>query len=455
VNRDLTPIGDEAAFGELVVDPALRAASPWQWAAAATLILTAASILVGVSWRAYIYAPFADAYDWAADALQADRTGGWIKYVWAPHAGQRIPIARIAEALDIEWLKGRAPIFLIAGAASIVAGLSALFLLIWRAQRPSIVKLWISALAGLVLLNVAAGEDLAIPIFSVYLFVTGPALAAIALFHVDPAARLKSPWFWLAIVCAALASCGNAAGFAVWPALLVCAWRQEPAGRRLQVILLACVLCVAGLQVGLGAPIPPANAPTASSGAHLLKMIRYFASFSGLPWSRGVRPLDVGELLGVFIVVVAAILLIRRSGEALRYSDLTGAGRGLIVFGMLAALLASIGRVDEFPLPLAATRYAPFALLLQTGVVLRCVGWLEAVLAHGPKRTAAGVIAVGAALLAAQIHGAAFLLRTASQIQASEADLDAGRSVTGLQLYPDTNKARKVRAQLKERGLPL
>ena len=50
---------------------------------------------------------------------------------------------------------------------------------------------------------------------------------------------------------------------------------------------------------------------------------------------------------------------------------------GLILFGFITALMATIGRVDELPEPLVPTRYTPFACLLQIGVGLAAVRRLE------------------------------------------------------------------------------
>lgn len=302
--RQLTPL--DAPEAPPTAPPPAADPAPLRLEAAgiALLVLAAAALLVRTCVAAYLRAPYADAHDWAFEVLRTERTGDWLGYLWSPHTEQRIALARLAEALELEVSRGRWPAFLVLAGLLWAAGAA---VLAWTLARPppsapgrtgsARLRLWTALAAGLVLTDGALAENFAFPVFSVYLFVAGPALAACVLFARSEARGWASPAFWAALACAGLAGLGNAAGLAVWPALLACAVLQGRGGGRTAMAGGAAVLCIALVQAGLGVPSTSLGAGGSGAG-HLLKIATYFAVFAGLPWSRALHPTVLGALAG-------------------------------------------------------------------------------------------------------------------------------------------------------------
>lgn len=455
---ELVPLGELDLAAEAPAPPAAATRPRLEAALGAALVLAVAALLVATSVAAYLRVPYADAHDWAYEVLRTERTGDWLGYLWTPHTEQRIPLARLAEALEVEVSRGGWPAFPVLAGGLWLAGAGVLASALVRSPRGEgrgRLRLWTAVAAGLVLTDVALAEDFAFPVFSVYLFVAGPALAACVLFARSEARGLRSPAFWAALACAGLAGLGNAAGLATWPALLACAALQPGGARRLTATLAAAALCIGLVQAGLGVPSTSLGAGGGGAG-HLLKMATYFSAFAALPWSRAVHPTALGAGLGLFVWAAAAAVLRtawRERGEAA--PPLRNAGAALIVFGLFAAALAAVGRVDELPAPIVPTRYTPFAALLQVGVIL---GWGARFEAEGRRagraRQAAGFAVAAVLVLAADVHAARFMPRVAGRIRAAGAVLDRGGVSTDVVLHPRPDFARAVRARLLARGLP-
>jgi len=88
---------------------------------------------MAASASAYIAAPYSDVHAWIARVFVLERSRDWFGYLWEPHTAQRIPVARLVTALDVELVRGRAPSFLIACVLTWAIGLVGLFGLIARA----------------------------------------------------------------------------------------------------------------------------------------------------------------------------------------------------------------------------------------------------------------------------------------------------------------------------------
>ena len=420
---------------------------------AGALAAAAVAILFFAATRAYLTIPYSDVHDWIAQVFATERTHAWLGYLFEPHNAQRIPSARLVEALDIDTAKGRWPSFLLGGVVCWLMGCAALAGLVVRAPLSPTTKIVVGVLAGVMAANIGLAEDFAFPVFSVYLFVAGPALAALISFQVAAAKGLRSPAFWLALLFGVLASFGNAAGLAVWPALFVSALLQRRRAPEMAVLVLAGLGCIAFLETGLGMP---GGAKAASGGgSHILKMIVYFMAFGGLPWSRGLHALSIGAVFGLCVWAAAAWGLI--GAQAWRKdaaSVMVQAGAAMIVFGLIAAVLATIGRVDELPQPIVPTRYTPFALVLQLGAVLVFARRLELVSESWRRIATVGGFALAIGMVAASPHGARAITRAADRIRAASDLFDKTGQQPDLVIHPRPDIAAGVRAELHVRGLP-
>ena len=126
---------------------------------------------------------------------------------------------------------------------------------------------------------------------------------------------------------------------------------------------------------------------------------------------------------------------------------------GLILFGFITALMATIGRVDELPEPLVPTRYTPFACLLQIGVGLAAVRRLETL--GGARKVAfTGAYVISVLAIAAAPHGVQALGRASAKIKAASDLFDRTGRQEGFQMNPDPALATAVRAELRRRALP-
>lgn len=283
--------------------PAEGGARPWlAWATAAVLLVYAGVLLVGGLHNALRF-PFSDAHDWAARVLAAERSGGWGAFAWSAAGEQRIPLALTAEAVDIELVGGRAPTFAVATLLSLGLGAGALAALLAGARDRCVAGV-LAVLSGLVLLNVGMAEDVSYPVFSVYLFVCGPALAAaVAAGGGDERlsfARLATP-----VALGLLASCGNAAGLAVWPALAAGAGLRRTGWPSALALLAAGAVTAGVFQAGLAILAPPHPGVAAAAPEHLAKIASYFARFGALPWTQ--RLPGLAAPLAGFAVEAAAV----------------------------------------------------------------------------------------------------------------------------------------------------
>lgn len=424
-------------------------------AIAAVMVVVALAVLARSAFGAYLSAPYADAVDWTASVFQAERTHAWLAYLWSPHTAQRIPLARLIEALNVDVVGGRWPTFLLGDAMAWLAGAAMLAILLAQSRVSVRTRVWIGAAAALVWTNAGLAEDFAFPVFSVYLLVTGLALAALASIQAAAREGLRSTPFWAALGLAALASGGNAAGLAVWPALFVVAALQGRDRTQLFAVLIAGVACITLMEAGLGVPSSSLGRDYGGgAGAHLIKVLTYACVFAGLPWSRSVRWLPVAAVAGAALWAFAGRLVLRARHERdAAAAPLVGAGVGLIVFGALTAALATLGRVDELPQAIVPTRYTPFAALLQIGVLLCCTPGLErAARPAWAPRAALGVLAV--LVLSRDFHDSRVLLRTADRIRAASEAFDRTGQQGEILIYPDAQRAIDVRRALAARGEP-
>jgi hypothetical protein len=431
---------------------------PWSLALKLALVAVSAVVLlahVALVWSAnlaYIEAPFSDAHDWIAQVFKVEVDHDWLNYLWTPHTAQRIPIARAVAAYDIEIGHGKLKSFLIAAEIAWLAGTAALVVQIARARYATSTKLAVVLVCGLIGANLGLGEDFALPIFSVYLFVAGPALTALTIGGEVGERGWRTIAFWLSLGLCTLASLGNAAGLAVWPVLLMLLVLRRADRATVLMAGMAMIACVTWVEGGLS--LPSSSLGSGDHGAgHILKMATYFLVFVGLPWSHSLHTLPVQAAFGSFVVGGAIWTVLRALRERNR-EPLVDIGVALILFGFLTAALASVGRVDELASVIVPTRYTPFATLLQIGMVLANASGLNDLRYRRPARFVVSASVAGLLLVAAIVPGIRALERTGEKIRHASDLFDRTGLVVDPPIYPRPAFAAEIRARLAGRGLP-
>ena len=418
-------------------------------------VLLSLAILCSASLRSYLRIPYADAHDWAAELFRGERTGAWLTYFWTPHNAQRMPWARLAELVEVDGVRGRLPSFLILSAVTWTAGVLALVVIISKAEMENRVKIWIGVMAGLIMSDVALGEDFAFPVSSVYLFSAGPALASACTFAMSDARGLRSLSYWVAIVFAVMASWGVGAGLAIWPALLIVALMVHRSKAEVSVLTAAAIICVVVSEAGLGTPSTSMGRGGDDAGKHIIKMVIYFGNFCGLPWSRTLHSPLLGSVLG-WSGIILALRLVRQAWRKRHdhLTVLTAAAMVLVLFSLATAFLAAVGRVDELPAPIVPTRYTPFAALLQIGLVIGSASFIQQNIRRAYRRSILAMIVFASLILAADWRGARLLILTTDRIRSASERFDQGFVSRDVEIHPVPSVARAIRLQLRLRGLP-
>lgn len=368
-------------------------------------------------------------------------------YLLQPHNRQRIVWARL-----LAWLGRRGAeniLFLSAGVGLSVLSASALVGFAVRLAPSAPFGAVLGVVAALVVTETAAVQDAAWPVFSVYVFVCGFAILSLGLFESRTRGRLSSPAFLGALACAIASGFGNAAGLAVWPVLAWSAWRSRERGGVMAVVILAgLAACVFGVE---GATTAQSAAAASHGAARVLKVAAYFGSYCALPWSAGTPHLAL-HAAGWILALAGSALAARPPGTAQGRPALPEFGRALIVFALITAVMASLGRVDELPQPIVPVRYVVFADMLHVGLLFACAPRLAAAWTRRP-RTAEAVVATACVLMLAQqaVFGRK-IERAAHRVNAASAAFDRGdRSPTVVVLVypPGAAAAERIRRELK------
>ena len=412
----------------------------------------AAAFAIGL--HSFVRTPFSDMHDWLARLFEAERTHDWLAYLWEPHGRQRIVFARILTLWDAEVDKGRfVSAFLASGMKiQLVVTLAAASLTaIWLPRSPW--RLCIAGLVGLALLDIPFVDDAAFANAGVYIEAAGFSILAILAFALRGETGWRRTLLPAALVCGVLAACGNAAGLAVWPVLILGALRTRATPTALASLIIAGVATIAVFSLGLGAPVGTGTA--ASSGAaRLMKMASYFVGYAALPWAsepKLVLRLGGAALTGLYLWVLARGPG-REGGGVLRR-----AGLDLIAFTLVTGALAAIGRIDEQALPSVPVRYAVFAMAGQAGLIMVFAGRLARFGAARPRLAGSALALALALAMVNQAEGARRLMKSVRHVREASAAFDRGdRSpeVVSLVYPPDPARAADIRRQLKARGLP-
>jgi hypothetical protein len=405
-------------------------------AAALFVYLAAAAWLV---WRTAILEPYSDMFDWLDRYFRWRTDHDLLSYLWAPHNIHHLVWTFLVLAGDIGLFGASSGLFLAVGTGCL-AVTAAMFA--WTAAKAASSGFRLIAAGGAVAVAAMGCHvlDASADINTTYLHALVFAAAAILL-----AERRPRGWAAAALACALAAGLGNAAGLAVWPALLAGALRRRDWRWSLAV-------AAAGLAFGVLylAGEPAALAGTMSTG-RAGAMARLFLTYLGLPWSRGLGGL--GWALGA--VVLAGGCWATWIAGARDAPWPRRAAAGWILFSLATAGLVAAGRAGATPPDQPAVRYAVLLTPLQAGLWISVLPAIERAWARRPRAGAAGLVAASAFLLLHQALMVDYALRTSDGIRQALDDFHAGRRTPAMltRVHPDLEKATSVSAQLRRAGL--
>ena len=434
--------------------PRLADVTPLERSDRRTLAVLAAIACVHLALFAYVAVnglvrrPYSDMLDFLRAECGLERTGDLAAYLALEHNHQHLVWARLLTALDVQAFHGGGVVFAMAAALCLGLGAAAIAAELWRSTPRRMVGAGAGVLATLFIASTVNVSDCTQPINSVYAIAFGFSVLAIVLFErAGPRGRGSIFFAGGALVAGLAAIAGSGAGVAVFPALIVSAFRSA-ANRALRLPTLVVGLAAMGLVATtlIGAETP-AHAPRGV--AHLVKMGGYFLDYAGLPWLRA-RP-----LIGVADVGLAAALLWRGSRQDGAAGRLERIGLDLITFGLATAVMATVGRVDEQSQIAASVRYSIFMSAFQAGVL--CVlapavaeRWIRA-----RRYGLPAAVTLACLLLFQQAVAGASALRISKRIKDDITAFNAGARRPEMRelVHPDFDLAEQVYADCRRRGL--
>ena len=190
---------------------------------------------------------------------------------------------------------------------------------------------------------------------------------------------------------------------------------------------------------------------------HLGKLVDYFFSFLGLPFTRDPRLGFVGRLVGVLLFLAGLSVIFIATFSNRLSTPLDRIGIGMILLGLGSAAIASVGRGDLIEEVKVPVRYTIFVAMLQVGVLCLLLPRLgQRVAGPGGRlwQQAIGLL-LACLLLVLQI----FVGRSAEQI-ASAISEEADCFAQGIRyaevshtISPTPEVAQSVLVALRENGL--
>jgi hypothetical protein len=391
-------------------------------------------------WRTSVLEPYSDMYDWMARWYRLQADGDVARYLWAPHNLHHLVWTFGVLDLDLRLFGARGYLFVAVGVACLATTAA---LMAWLAAHAAVdggrlVGAGVAAALSLMGCHVL---DVNAEIETTYVHALLFAAAAIVL-AAAPGKRPGLRWA-AALGCAAAAGLGSGAGLAVWPALLLIAWRSGWRGWT-AIVLLAGVAYAAVYALG--------ESP-GSSGLHRPDMATASAlalNFLALPWVRAWPA--IGEPLGLVVVAAALAALAFKGRRGAPWPE--RAAIGLIVFSLAAAAMTGLGRNGLIAPDMMPMRYAVFLIPLHVGLWVLALPYLRVAWMRWPRGVAAGVAAAAALMLVHQAVMAVFAIRTGDANLRVVADFRAGREtpVMTTAIYPDLATARTLAQAMRRDG---
>ena len=403
--------------------------------------LACAAFLV---WRTAILEPYADMYDWIVRYERLRSDGDLWGYLWAPHNFHHLVWTMTIQALDLRVFGASSLLFLAVGVLSLAGTAGLLAWAAGKAAGPGLRLLGAGVAAALSTMGCHV-LDASAPINTTYLHALVFAVAAILLAEGPgggrPGRRVAS------LACAIASALGNAAGLAVWPALIFGAWRR---GQRVWSLGLLVGAMVFAALYAAGQPLPVSPAGSAAIVTRLGEALSYFVNDLGLPWGRGVSQ---GWILGLAMLVAAGAAIVRQGRRDAPWTE--RAATALIVFSLASAALAAIARSGAYDPRLVPLRYSVFMIPLHVGLSIHLLPHLRRALTRRSRLAWATVAAAAVLMVANQTDMALYAMGSADQHLRAIVDFKAGRRTAQMSttIYPDLAKAAAVNQRLRQRGL--
>ncbi len=422
------------------------------------LALVQAVLFLFALQQTLITAPFEDMLQWLASYQRVRHGGDWTVYLFGLFQEHRLLWAKLLTALDAEWFGASGWPFIVVGTLSLLLVLVLLFREFRRGLPSTGSPAALAWLCPMLVLTVANAVDCSVPVNIVYPLTLAFVVAACVLMDGPAESGRKLRWRGVAAVAmAAGAGLANAIGLLAWPVLLWSAWRCRAGGRWLAVIAVLgggyALAYLRGLALSTGGVAPPASfvAQVAKEGVYAL-------AYLGLPISRISALRSVGEVLGAMLLAAALWAAVRYGQPSRAITRLERIATGLILFSIMSAVLAALGRSQfsagiELPV-----RYTVLVTPLHVGLLALALRWIadRPDISRPSARVLAGGVAAGVLLIAQQIVGvwsadaAAVAMRTRiDRFYAGEHDPDIERLVYQAGL----DKADGIVAGLRRDGL--
>lgn len=401
------------------------------------------AIAAWLVWRTSILEPYSDMFDWLARWRQFQADGDLGRYLWAPHNFHHLIWTLAVLDLDIRAFGARGGFFLATGALCLAATAA---LLAWAGAGAAGRGLRLVGAGGAVALSAMGCHvlDASAAITTTYVHALVFAVAAILLAE-SPGKRPRARYAG-ALACAVAAGLGSAAGLAVWPALLLGAWRSGRRGWGAAVALAGVAFGLLYL-VGESAPggVGTAGVPHAADAALL------FVNYLGLPWARAIPV--AGWFIGLAILIPALAAIAFRGGKGAPWPE--RAAVGLIVFSLTTAAMAGAVRTGQTAPDLVPMRYSVFLIPLHVGLWLLALPYIRQAWSRRPGPMEAAVAGAAALMLLHQGVMALYAVRTADANLRIIADFREGRRTPAMSvtIYGDLDRARSISDSLRRDGL--
>jgi hypothetical protein len=421
--------------------PGLPRAVRLAFAAALAAYLGCAAWLV---WRTAILEPYSDMYDWMGRWYRLQTGGDLGRYLWAPHNFHHLVWTFTVLDLDIRAFGARSYLFVAVGALCLAATAAMLAGVAGAAAGRGLRLVGAGVAAALSAMGCHI-LDVNADIETTYVHALVFAVAAILLAQAPggrPILRRGG-----ALACAVAAGLGSAAGLAVWPALLLGAWRSGRHGW--MAVVLAAGAAFSGLYL-LGQGASP-DAGLGAVGGRPAEAVALAINYLALPWSRAVPA--IGWPLGLAVLVVALTAVALKGRRGAPWPE--GVAVPLILFSLMTAAMAGVARTGVIAPDMVPMRFAVFLIPLHAGLWILAAPHLRRALERRPRATAGAVAAAAALMLAHQGVMAIYAIRTADANLRVIADFRAGKRNPAMRamIYPDLDGAWRVAARMRRDGL--
>lgn len=410
----------------------------------------------------FVRAPFGDGFDILKVEFEAQDRNDPGFYLWHPHNGHHIFWLRLLTSLDVRVFHGQSTIIVVAALLALLGAAGLLARETWRGVEDTGLAPPLAAIAPLVLLTSLNAFDVSVPINTPYVLATAFAVAA---FVVAEHGEGGFGRLLALLALAAAAGMGNSVGLAAVPVLMI-AVRRRPHRGLLPLLWVAGPILVALFVLTAGQMAVEGAQPAATLFDRGVRLVRYYVSFCGLPWSSSSQRMSLspplqtlvqfaGPGLGAILIVLGLALAARPAkGDAPR-ARLDRICCSLILFSLAAAAMAALGRGGASPALQIPVRYAVIMAPLQIGVLV-LLAIRNPALSRASNATlcstVAAILVVG---IVHQVLGQSVILRYCAHLNQTLAAFNAGQRTPEMTEYvhPNMRHAEQVTAEMKRRGV--